>query len=108
MKERPTLGRLETVYSLGANEIVAELKTRPGGPTRKTIAEVHFFDGTVPTEAERDLFSSYAKLFAAAPLLLSEMRDFHDHTIDMGWHDCDSFHGECPVAIAIAAAEGEP
>lgn len=51
--------------------------------------------------------SANAQLIAAAPDLLSELRDFHDHTIDQGWHDCDGIPGGCPVANLLAKAEGE-
>lgn len=47
-----------------------------------------------------------AALIAAAPELLRELRDFHDHTIDQGWHDCEGIPGGCPVAAAIRKAEG--
>lgn len=54
-------------------------------------------------QAEKNL-----TLAAAAPDLLRELADFHDHTIDQGWHQCDGIPGGCPVAAAIAKAKGEP
>lgn len=50
--------------------------------------------------------SANAALFSAAPELLSELRDFHDHAIDLGYHDCDGISGGCSVLAAIAKAEG--
>ncbi len=48
-----------------------------------------------------------ARLIAAAPDLLTELRDFHDHAIDQDWHTCDGIPGGCPALAAIAKAEGK-
>lgn len=45
-------------------------------------------------------------LISAAPELLEELKDFHNHTMDQGFHDCVGIPGGCPVEIIIAKAEG--
>lgn len=34
-----------------------------------------------------------------------ELSDFHDHTIDMGWHDCEGIPGGCTVLAALKLAK---
>lgn len=48
--------------------------------------------------------NTLAANFAASPDLLRELTDFHAHTIDQGWHECDGIPGGCPAAAAIAKA----
>ena len=57
-------------------------------------------------EALNDEHDANAALLAAAPDLLAELRDFHDHAIDQGWHDCIGIPGGCHVATAIRKAGG--
>jgi len=45
-------------------------------------------------------------LIAAAPDLLRELIEFHDHMIDQEQHECDGIHGGCPVKAAITKATG--
>lgn len=49
-----------------------------------------------------------ARLIAAAPDLLRELIDFHDHWIDQGEHECDGIPGGCPVQAAIDKATKKP
>lgn len=41
-------------------------------------------------------------VWAQAPALRAELLDFHNHTIDQGWHDCDGIPGGCPVLTVLA------
>lgn len=69
-------------------------RTDPGVVCRVEVAPGRFLD-----QAKVD-----AKLIAAAPDLLQELTDFHDHAIDQGWHDCEGIPGGCPVQLAINKA----
>lgn len=83
-------------------------KGRLGGGSM-AAAEVTWIVATIGNGAPGDTLETEganARLFAASPDLLRELVDFHDHTIDMGWHECDGIPGGCPVAAAIAKAEG--
>jgi hypothetical protein len=36
--------------------------------------------------------------------VISELIGFHDHTINMGWHECEGIPGGCSVAAATEKA----
>lgn len=46
-----------------------------------------------------------ARLFIAASDLLTELRDFHTHAIDEGFHACENIPGGCPVLLALKKVE---
>lgn len=78
---------LATVYA----EDTADLRDKAGSPGYATAEQA----------------AANAQLLAAAPALLRELIDFHSHAIDQGFHDCESFSGECPVQQAIDKAIGD-
>jgi hypothetical protein len=40
-------------------------------------------------------------LRARTEAMTDELRDFHDWTIDQGWHECEGIPGGCPVENAL-------
>lgn len=108
-KHTPGPWTVDTTVALGAYGVWTDYATHPGhdgagyGSQICSVLTVSFKNTDRATRHERD---ANAKLIAAAPDLLRELVDFHDHTIDMGWHECDGIPGGCPVAAAIAKATG--
>lgn len=50
---------------------------------------------------KKEAFNARKALVAVA----KELSDFHDHTIDMGWHDCEGIPGGCTVVAALNTAK---
>lgn len=46
------------------------------------------------TEKQRQ---ALARIVQGCSLGMAELKDLHDHIIDIGHHDCDGIPGGCPV-----------